>query len=794
MDVSEYKSRVLNSELNFSESKSLYELDLLINKWRKMAQEKNGEDYYETDLAFECIKNLCEDELDFISFGYVIADEEKKKEFEKKYQNYKYEQLKGRLLSLEESETLNYERKEIKETAKELCRDYCFNDFDESNYCAKKIKYEKYFNYFIIDSGLGRKVKAIDLSVLLFLDNLFRTRCVDDSLLDKEDKKNYDAFYKVILSLLDNCKTPEGTFNLYNQIVKNNVSGLTDEINEKLRMCFEAEFLLKAKKEFINVHRKEIFEQINLYKNTQDVVGYLIDLQEKYPFLQLNIHCSFYWMKYEDKKEFEAFENEIISFLSKKQREALDGYFGCCREFEKDKMPVLRLHDFFGYFDWSGLWEFIEGLVFGFSYYFGELYSFYRSNEKSIKHKLYERLYKKYKEKQPDTFKILKIKKLVSNILKVLLLIVVILISSAITTCSIDRYKNQDSRLAEKQRIENEKIAFENNRQLELKKKTDVESLEKMAGNKISLEDMLVSVKEPTMYVIAPMSYSIESFNENYSQKDKERTGLLENCITAFQNSVDDITGVSFLDRSKISQIEKEHKFQLGDWSNNKKTAEVGKALNSNILMFLDKFTYVDTGSGEYRFEAKFVDVNTMKSSSFVVVYKNPKKKIVTPEVVSQISFRDFTPVSTKNESFNDELLLKTQKFFRTVQKKDFKTVSPLGSVTCVEPSEYDAYAPKTEFIDAMIISIDGFGTLELKTSTTEKTYSYTFDANEINLMRDKHDFYSDGKIGVLSVKTEKGYEKFDVFTNNNREYYLRLGFVELDKAFVNYYLQMLKN
>lgn len=100
------------------------------------------------------------------------------------------------MLSLEESETLNYERKEIKETAKELCRDYCFNDFDESNYCAKKIKYEKYFNYFIIDSGLGRKVKAIDLSVLLFLDNLFRTRCVDDSLLDKEDKKIMTRFIK----------------------------------------------------------------------------------------------------------------------------------------------------------------------------------------------------------------------------------------------------------------------------------------------------------------------------------------------------------------------------------------------------------------------------------------------------------------------------------------------------------------------------------------------------------------------------------------------------------------------
>lgn len=89
--------------------------------------------------------------------------------------------------------------------------------------------------------------------------------------------------------------------------------------------------------------------------------------------------------------------------------------------------------------------------------------------------------------------------------------------------------------------------------------------------------------------------------------------------------------------------------------------------------MFLDKFTYVDTGSGEYRFEAKFVDVNTMKSSSFVVVYKNPKKKIVTPEVVSQISFRDFTPVSTKNESFNDELLLKTQKFSELFRKRILK-------------------------------------------------------------------------------------------------------------------------
>lgn len=215
--------------------------------------------------------------------------------------------------------------------------------------------------------------------------------------------------------------------------------------------------------------------------------------------------------------------------------------------------------------------------------------------------------------------------------------------------------------------------------------------------------------------------------------------------------------------------------------------------MNANILLFLDKFTYVDAGSGQYRFEAKFVDVNTMQSSSFVVAYKNPKKKIVTPEVVSQISFRDFTPISTKNNSFDDELYLKTQNVIRTVQKKDMKLVSPLGAVTKLQISEFDVNTPKTEFVNASSISFDGFGELELDSGSEKKSYSYTFDANEIFIERNGYNFYTDGKIGVLTVSTDGDYEKFTVFTNNNRDYYLRLGSVELEKAFVNYYLQMVK-
>lgn len=369
---------------------------------------------------------------------------------------------------------------------------------------------------------------------------------------------------------------------------------------------------------------------------------------------------------------------------------------------------------------------------------------------------------------------------------------------------SINRAVTKNARMAKKEAQRIERVKVKKTKDIKKAQEYDLRQLEKLSAKKLSKQELLVQTAEPTMYVIAPMSYDTKKFSQDNSHDSAmfgfktvdnsvERLGILETCITDFENKVDELTGVSFLDRSKISQIEKEHKFQLGDWSNNKKTAEVGKALNANILLFLDKFTYVDAGSGQYRFEAKFVDVNTMQSTSFVVAYKNPKKKIVTPEVVSQISFRDFTPISTKNDSFDDELYLKTQNVIRTVQKKDMKIVSPLGAVTKVQTSEFDVNTPKTEFANASSIKFDGFGELELDLGNETKSYSYTFEANEIFIERNGYNFYTDGKIGVLTVKTDGGYEKFDVFTDNNREYYLRFGSVELEKAFVNYYLQMIK-
>lgn len=424
----------------------------------------------------------------------------------------------------------------------------------------------------------------------------------------------------------------------------------------------------------------------------------------------------------------------------------------------------------------------------------------------SIKYKRYQKIRSKIigVETLKKFDKDIKYLALISRLKKIGIIAGAALILILVGAFTINRAVTKNARMAKKEAQRIERVKVKKTKDIKKAQEYDLRQLEKLSAKKLSKQELLVQTAEPTMYVIAPMSYDTKKFSQDNSHDSAmfgfktvdnsvERLGILETCITDFENKVDELTGVSFLDRSKISQIEKEHKFQLGDWSNNKKTAEVGKALNANILLFLDKFTYVDAGSGQYRFEAKFVDVNTMQSSSFVVAYKNPKKKIVTPEVVSQISFRDFTSISTKNNSFGDELFLKTQNVIRTVQKKDMKLLSPLGAVTKLQISEFDVNTPKTEFVNASSISFDGFGELELDSGSEKKSYSYTFDANEIFIERNGYNFYTDGKIGVLTVSTDGDYEKFTVFTNNNREYYLRLGSVELEKAFVNYYLQMVK-
>lgn len=46
---------------------------------------------------------------------------------------------------------------------------------------------------------------------------------------------------------------------------------------------------------------------------------------------------------------------------------------------------------------------------------------------------------------------------------------------------------------------------------------------------------------------------------------------------------------------------------------------------SANVLLFLDKFNYLDMNGGEYRFEAKIVDINTMQTISYLLIYTGKK-------------------------------------------------------------------------------------------------------------------------------------------------------------------------
>lgn len=441
---------------------------------------------------------------------------------------------------------------------------------------------------------------------------------------------------------------------------------------------------------------------------------------------------------------------------------------------------------------------------------FKYVFKLYKSPLNSAEHKRYDKIRNKIKDPNEivkldasikeveEAEKKTKFKKFL--LLKILPLVVVGVALILTAVIVIHNIATKDSRLAKKEQQRIEKQQKIDAKNLKKAQSDDVELLESLGKVKLSQQDLLISTSEPVMYVLAPMTYDTTKFVADASRESgsfgktvdnsKERLMLLEICITDFESKIDAKTGVSFLDRSKIAQIENEHEFQLGDWSNNKKTAEIGKALNSNVLLFLDKFGYIDSS---YHFEAKFVDINTMKSSVYSVVYKNPKSKVKTPEIVDSINFKDFTAVSTKKNPFDDEITLSAAGTVRTSQRLEYENVCPFGSVAKLDFSEYDVNSPNDEILKAKELYFDGFGSLEITSDEGTENLTYSFEPVEMNLIRDEDNYYTDGKIGTLVFKDGASYKNYDVFTQNDREYFVRLGSENLDKVQVNYFVRFSK-
>ena len=319
--------------------------------------------------------------------------------------------------------------------------------------------------------------------------------------------------------------------------------------------------------------------------------------------------------------------------------------------------------------------------------------------------------------------------------------------------------------------------------------KKDQELIVSQMVKKMSVSEYLVQIPEPKLYVIAPMSYEIGSTDGD--------TSTFDGMIVKFETALDLETGVSFLDRSKISQIEKEHKFQLSDWSNDKKTTEMGKALNANVLLFLDKFTY-NSKSKEYRFQAKLVDVNTMQTNTLIVSQKGDSLKTQL-EYAGVVNLKDFTQISTQKNPFADEFSSNVVKPVRTAQGTSIKfgnnqTACPVSSIQKLDISEYDEFTPDSQMLKLSSIYFDGFGTVEMSFRNEKSEGTYSFEPSKMFAEKAADgNFYTDGRIGTISIHSDKISEKFDVFTKNNREFYLKVGSVELRGGFVHYYLQMVK-
>ncbi|MBO5289771.1 MAG: DUF308 domain-containing protein [Spirochaetales bacterium] len=348
---------------------------------------------------------------------------------------------------------------------------------------------------------------------------------------------------------------------------------------------------------------------------------------------------------------------------------------------------------------------------------------------------------------------------------------------------------------------------IKNMNEYETVNKMSKKEVKSLISEKVSPENFLCEIDEPKYFIVAPMSYDISEFEKKVSSytksKDDEVLILMDEAILKFQNYIDDMVGVSFIDRSKIAQIEKEHAFQLSDWSNEKKTAEIGHALNANVLLFLENFSYLKDNGGEYRFRANFVDMNSMQTTSHSIVYTG-RKLTASSESLGRISFRNFNKISQIENPFSDEIIFSMTKPMCVSQPKNtMQQISPLTSTRLLDFSMYTGYKPNTfmlrskpEKLAYSSFSIDGIDSITLKDSDSKaiKSGKYKFEPCEQNITKIGDKFYTDGKIGRFSIKTDTSFESYDVFTKDYYEFFFYFGSKELTDMNVNYYLQVVKN
>lgn len=182
----------------------------------------------------------------------------------------------------------------------------------------------------------------------------------------------------------------------------------------------------------------------------------------------------------------------------------------------------------------------------------------------------------------------------------------IILLLCVCATFTISAFAN-----GEKKRVEQNKKQFEHIRSL-------------LVPVKENGKRTIVAVCEDEEKIVSELKSSFEYWTKYQDLKADEIKGIgitkksvaelaarYTSNILAMKQRLTEIANIHFVDRSKLEAVKEELKFQQGDWSDENKSASIGKVLNADIIV-----TFKNTGFSILNglaFTTELFDVNTFE-------------------------------------------------------------------------------------------------------------------------------------------------------------------------------------
>ena len=125
----------------------------------------------------------------------------------------------------------------------------------------------------------------------------------------------------------------------------------------------------------------------------------------------------------------------------------------------------------------------------------------------------------------------------------------------------------------------------------------------------------------------------------------RDRSLLTVGEVTSFCDEIEEVLSsrkdLRIVDRNRIQNVIKEHEFALSSWSDTEKTAEIGKALNCDILIFLESDEFFPVQNHPVQtVKVEFLDVNTFTKKIVVVRKGKTNEDLIDKWYKSEIDLK----------------------------------------------------------------------------------------------------------------------------------------------------------